>query len=196
MNTITKMETVAAKVVGPRDGRAGFLGSIGVRFMIDGEEAGERFSLVEHPLSARALAAPLHRHARDAARGGGRDRRARRPDLQAAQPVAHLLERRRSTGAASRDHLASRVRAILRRARRAGRSRASRTVDSGRPLRSLRAPDEPRQRPRADPALRSALPRRADLARPPRPLGTTAGWVRGLGRSAAWSGPSRGAASN
>jgi hypothetical protein len=26
------METVAAKVVGPRDGEAGFLGSIGVRF--------------------------------------------------------------------------------------------------------------------------------------------------------------------
>jgi quercetin dioxygenase-like cupin family protein len=59
------METVAAKVVGPRDGRAGFLGSIGVRFMIDGEEAGDRFSLVEHPLSARALAAPLHRHSRE-----------------------------------------------------------------------------------------------------------------------------------
>ncbi len=59
------METVAAKVVGPRDGQAGFLGSIGVRFMIDGEEAGERFSLVEHPLSARALAAPLHRHTRE-----------------------------------------------------------------------------------------------------------------------------------
>jgi quercetin dioxygenase-like cupin family protein len=65
MNTTTKMETVAAKVVGPRDGRAGFLGSIGVRFMIDGEEAGDRFSLVEHPLYARALAAPLHRHARE-----------------------------------------------------------------------------------------------------------------------------------
>jgi quercetin dioxygenase-like cupin family protein len=32
--------------------------------MIDGEEAGERFSLVEHPMSARALAAPLHRHTR------------------------------------------------------------------------------------------------------------------------------------
>jgi len=59
------METVAAKVIGPRDGKAGFLGSIGVRFMIDGEEAGDRFSLVEHPLSARALAAPLHRHARE-----------------------------------------------------------------------------------------------------------------------------------
>jgi quercetin dioxygenase-like cupin family protein len=59
------METATAKVVGPRDGKAGFLGSIGVRFMIDGEEAGERFSLVEHPMSARALAAPLHRHTRE-----------------------------------------------------------------------------------------------------------------------------------
>jgi quercetin dioxygenase-like cupin family protein len=59
------METTSAKVLGPRDGKAGFLGSIGVRFMIDGEEAGERFSLVEHPMSARALAAPLHRHTRE-----------------------------------------------------------------------------------------------------------------------------------
>jgi mannose-6-phosphate isomerase-like protein (cupin superfamily) len=33
--------------------------------MIDGEAAGERFSLVEHPMSARALAAPLHRHTRE-----------------------------------------------------------------------------------------------------------------------------------
>jgi mannose-6-phosphate isomerase-like protein (cupin superfamily) len=30
--------------------------------MIDGAEAGDRFSLVEHPMSPRALAAPLHRH--------------------------------------------------------------------------------------------------------------------------------------
>jgi quercetin dioxygenase-like cupin family protein len=59
------METTAAKVVGPNDGKAGFLGSIGVRFMVDGEEAGERFSVVEHPMSAHALAAPLHRHARE-----------------------------------------------------------------------------------------------------------------------------------
>jgi quercetin dioxygenase-like cupin family protein len=59
------METTAAKVVGPRDGKAGFLGSIGVRFMIGGEEAGERVSLVEHPMSAHALAAPLHRHTRE-----------------------------------------------------------------------------------------------------------------------------------
>src|SRR3989442_6557125 len=53
---------MAAKVVGPRDGKIGFLGSIGVRFMIDGEEAGGGFSLVDHPMSPRALAAPLHRH--------------------------------------------------------------------------------------------------------------------------------------
>jgi quercetin dioxygenase-like cupin family protein len=56
---------MAAKVVGPNEGKAGFLGSIGVRFMIDGQEAGGGFSLVEHPMSARALAAPLHRHARE-----------------------------------------------------------------------------------------------------------------------------------
>jgi len=56
---------MAVKVVGPRDGKLGFLGSIGVRFMMDGGEAGERFSLVEHPMSARALAAPMHRHTRE-----------------------------------------------------------------------------------------------------------------------------------
>jgi len=54
-----------ATVIGPDDSKAGFLGSIGVRFMIDGEDAGGDFSLVEHPLSARALAAPLHRHSRE-----------------------------------------------------------------------------------------------------------------------------------
>jgi mannose-6-phosphate isomerase-like protein (cupin superfamily) len=56
---------MTAKVVGPRDGKAGFLGSIGVRFMIDGDEAHGGFSLVEHPMSPRALAAPLHRHSRE-----------------------------------------------------------------------------------------------------------------------------------
>jgi mannose-6-phosphate isomerase-like protein (cupin superfamily) len=59
------MATATTKVVGPRDGKAGFLGSIGVRFMIDGSEASERFSLVEHPMGPRALAAPLHRHMRE-----------------------------------------------------------------------------------------------------------------------------------
>src|ERR1041384_4179587 len=57
--------TAAVKIVAPQDGKEGFLGSIGVRFMIDGGEAGERFSLVEHPMSPRALAAPLHLHTRE-----------------------------------------------------------------------------------------------------------------------------------
>ena len=57
--------TTSVKVVGPSDGQEGFLGSIGVRFMIDGLEAGERFSLVEHAMSPRALAAPLHLHTRE-----------------------------------------------------------------------------------------------------------------------------------
>ena len=60
------METaLRAKIVGPSTADEGFLGSIGVRFMIDGPEAGQRFSLVEHPMSPRALAAPLHLHTRE-----------------------------------------------------------------------------------------------------------------------------------
>ena len=51
-----------ARVLGPTEGKAGSLGGIGVRFMIDRADAGERFSLVEHPMPPRALAAPLHRH--------------------------------------------------------------------------------------------------------------------------------------
>ena len=56
---------MSPRVVGPRDGKSGFLGSIGVRLMIDGEDSGGGFSLVEHPMPPRALAAPLHRHNRE-----------------------------------------------------------------------------------------------------------------------------------
>jgi quercetin dioxygenase-like cupin family protein len=59
------MDTTTARVLGPRDGSAGFLGSIGVRFLIDGGDSGGGFSLVEHPMSPRALGAPLHRHTRE-----------------------------------------------------------------------------------------------------------------------------------
>jgi quercetin dioxygenase-like cupin family protein len=52
-------------VLGPTDGKAGRLAAIGVRFMIWGEESGGGFSLVEHPMPPRALAAPLHRHTRE-----------------------------------------------------------------------------------------------------------------------------------
>ncbi len=56
----------APKIVGPRDGKAGSLGSIGVRFMIDTDETHDGgFSLVEHPMGPRKLAAPLHRHSRE-----------------------------------------------------------------------------------------------------------------------------------
>ena len=59
------MRNATVKIVGPQDGKAGTLGTIGVRFMVDGDEAGERFSLVEHPMAPRTLAAPLHRHTRE-----------------------------------------------------------------------------------------------------------------------------------
>ena len=59
------MYTTAARVLHPSDGKAGELGSIGVRFMVDGDESGGGFSLVEHPMPPRALAAPLHRHSRE-----------------------------------------------------------------------------------------------------------------------------------
>src|ERR687890_847966 len=61
------MDTTAApKIVGPQDGKSGMLGSIGVRFMIDGEETHDGgFSLVEHPMPAHHLAAPLHKHTRE-----------------------------------------------------------------------------------------------------------------------------------
>ena len=57
--------TTNSKIVTPDGAAEGFIGSINVRFMIDGSEADERFSLVEHPMSPRALAAPLHRHTRE-----------------------------------------------------------------------------------------------------------------------------------
>ncbi len=59
------LATTGVKIVGPDEVRDGFLGSIGVRFLVDGHETGEGFSLVEHPMSPRALAAPLHLHTRE-----------------------------------------------------------------------------------------------------------------------------------
>ncbi len=50
------------KIVGPGDGGFVDLGGLGIRFMVEGEETGGQFSLVEHPLEPRALGAPMHRH--------------------------------------------------------------------------------------------------------------------------------------
>src|SRR5829696_7562883 len=59
-------QTTGVRVVGPADGEAGSLGSIGVRFMIDGVDVQDGgFSLVEHPMPPRRLAAPLHKHSRE-----------------------------------------------------------------------------------------------------------------------------------
>jgi mannose-6-phosphate isomerase-like protein (cupin superfamily) len=53
---------MSVTIVGPQAGKAGHLGGIGVRFMAWAAETGGGFSLVEHPMAPRALAAPLHRH--------------------------------------------------------------------------------------------------------------------------------------
>ena len=57
--------TKGPRIVGPRDGASVDLGAISARFMVLGEESGGGFSLVEHPIPARTLAAPIHRHSRE-----------------------------------------------------------------------------------------------------------------------------------
>ena len=59
------METTAVKVLAAGGGDQVWLGGLGIRFMIPGDDSGGGFSLVEHPLKPRALAAPLHRHSRE-----------------------------------------------------------------------------------------------------------------------------------
>jgi len=53
------------RIVGPADGKTIDLGMLEVRFMVWGGESGGHFSLVEHPIPPRTLAAPLHRHAHE-----------------------------------------------------------------------------------------------------------------------------------
>ena len=53
------------RVLKSGNGKQGWLGGMGVRFMIPGADSNGGFSLVEHPLQPRALAAPLHRHSRE-----------------------------------------------------------------------------------------------------------------------------------
>jgi mannose-6-phosphate isomerase-like protein (cupin superfamily) len=52
-------------VIGPNYGPLAILGGTGARFLVEGQEADRRFSLVEHPMQPRALAAPMHRHHRE-----------------------------------------------------------------------------------------------------------------------------------
>lgn len=53
------------RIIGPAAGKAVELGSIGARFMAWTEETGGGFSLVEHPMPPRRLAAPIHKHSRE-----------------------------------------------------------------------------------------------------------------------------------
>jgi quercetin dioxygenase-like cupin family protein len=59
------MQQVQARVLKAGEGAQGWLGGLGVRFMVPGSDSNRAFSLVEHPLQPRALAAPLHRHSRE-----------------------------------------------------------------------------------------------------------------------------------
>ena len=56
------MSATVGRRLGPNEGTVVRLPGIGVRFMIDGDETGGAFSLVEHPIPLHALAAPLHTH--------------------------------------------------------------------------------------------------------------------------------------
>lgn len=54
--------TVTRSLIRPDEGEQVRLMALGVRFLIDGESTGGRFSLVEHPLPPRRLGAPMHTH--------------------------------------------------------------------------------------------------------------------------------------
>ena len=182
----------APKIVGPRDGKAGFLGSIGVRFMIDGHEAADRFSLVEHPLGPRALAAPVHRHHREDEYSyvlEGRMGALLGDDVVEAGPgdLVHKPRGQWHTFSNAGDEPARileiisprRLRAVLRRARAARGQRRTRPRGVRRALRPLRPGHAPRDPARALRPLRSLVPWRrvapltACWSRPNGPQATT-----------------------
>ena len=53
------------EIVGAADGPLVRFGGLGVRFLIDSVRSGGGFSLVEHPIEPRCLAAPMHTHERE-----------------------------------------------------------------------------------------------------------------------------------
>ncbi len=59
-------ETTTVRLLGPDDGDVrGEPGTAEDRFLIEGADTDGRFSVVEHRLGPRVLAAPLHRHTRE-----------------------------------------------------------------------------------------------------------------------------------
>jgi quercetin dioxygenase-like cupin family protein len=65
LERVKEDSTASPRVLGPHDGQLALLGGTGARFMIEGDDSGRRFALVEHPMQPRALAAPMHRHHRE-----------------------------------------------------------------------------------------------------------------------------------
>lgn len=57
--------SLSAPVAPAADTVTGSLGVLGVRFVLDGGPSQGRFSLVEHPIVGRGMAAPLHLHTRE-----------------------------------------------------------------------------------------------------------------------------------
>jgi len=107
--------------LGRNEGEYTDLLAIGVRFMVWTEESGGGFSLVEHPIPPRTLAAPLHIHTREDEYSfvlEGRMGALLGDDVIIAEAgelafKPHVLERRRRALPNPRDHLPGRVRALL-----------------------------------------------------------------------------------
>ena len=57
--------TQGPRKVGPDEGYSVQLPGVGVRFMAWTEETGGGFSMVEHPIAPRTMAAPWHMHTRE-----------------------------------------------------------------------------------------------------------------------------------
>jgi mannose-6-phosphate isomerase-like protein (cupin superfamily) len=57
--------SLSAPVARAADTTTDSLGVVGARFVLDGVPSQGRFSLVEHPIVARGMTAPLHRHTRE-----------------------------------------------------------------------------------------------------------------------------------
>lgn len=65
-DAVARQPRAIVRVLGPTDGSTlGAATAVRDRFLISGAESGGGFSLVEHLLPPRTLAAPLHRHSRE-----------------------------------------------------------------------------------------------------------------------------------
>jgi quercetin dioxygenase-like cupin family protein len=59
------MQQIGSNLLSAHEGKAGGVGTLGVRFLVDGDIAHGGFAMLKKSMAPRALAAPLHRHARE-----------------------------------------------------------------------------------------------------------------------------------